>query len=45
MSESAASMRVLVTGASGSGATTLGRALSARLSIPFLDVAHFTRSG
>jgi Adenylate kinase and related kinases len=34
-------MRVLVTGASGSGATTLGRALSVRLSGSFLDADDY----
>ena len=39
--ESADSMRILVTGASGSGATTLGRALSARLGSSFLDADDY----
>jgi len=34
-------MRILVTGASGSGATTLGRALSARLGSSFLDADDY----
>jgi adenylate kinase family enzyme len=34
-------MRVLVTGASGSGATTLGRALSVRLGGSFLDADDY----
>ena len=41
MLKSAASISVLITGASGSGTTTLGRALSARLSIPFLDADDY----
>ena len=34
-------MRVLVTGASGSGTTTLGRALSAEWNIPFFEVDDY----
>jgi adenylate kinase family enzyme len=34
-------MRILVTGASGSGTTTLGRALSARLGSSFLDADDY----
>jgi hypothetical protein len=35
------SMRVLVTGAAGSGTTTLGRALSGELKIAFFDVDDY----
>ena len=34
-------MRILITGASGSGATTLGRALSVRLGASFLDADDY----
>lgn len=34
-------MRVLVTGASGSGTTTLGRALAVRLQAPFFDADDY----
>ncbi|MEJ7602223.1 MAG: AAA family ATPase [Kofleriaceae bacterium] len=34
-------MRILVTGASGSGTTTLGRALSAELGWPVFDADHY----
>jgi adenylate kinase family enzyme len=34
-------MRVLVTGASGSGTTTLGRALSTKLKVAFFDVDDY----
>jgi adenylate kinase family enzyme len=34
-------MRVLITGASGSGTTTLGRALAARLGFAFLDADDY----
>jgi adenylate kinase family enzyme len=34
-------MRVLVTGASGSGTTTLGRALAVRLHVPFFDADDY----
>ena len=34
-------MRVLITGASGSGTTTLGRALAERLGVPFFDADDY----
>ena len=39
--ESTAPMRVLITGASGSGTTTLGKALSVRMGASFLDTDEY----
>jgi adenylate kinase family enzyme len=34
-------MRILITGASGCGTTTLGRALADKLRLPFFDVDDY----